>query len=341
MLLTLVILRLALSAIFGVAAVTKFLDRKGAREAVKNFGAPGRFAPAIAVLLPLTELAVAFGLLFSSTVSYSALAALLLLVLFVIAIGYNLKQGRTHDCHCFGQLYSRPLGWPTLARNVAFAVGACFILWQQPSRRDGSLWNVLQNLSGGQWLILFALLIGAAGSLFYAYQRNQKESVNPSHGSRGLPVGTIAPEFELTAYEGGNSSLSSLLDQGKPLMLVFVSPLCGPCVVFFQEIGKWQREYGARLTIAIISKGTIKENFVNVARNGLRTILLQDEQEVAQAFGSNVTPSAVVVSSERRIVSEVVAGADEITKLLHTTLGDTQSSSASAQPLTEEALLVQ
>jgi len=341
MLLTLVILRLALSAIFGVAAVTKFLDRKGARAAVKNFGAPDRFAAALAVLLPLTELAIAIGLLFSSTVWYSAVAALILLVLFVIAISYNLKQGRTHDCHCFGQLYSRPLGWPTLARNVVFALGAGLILWQQPLHPDDSFLSLLQNLSAGQWLILFALAIGAAGFLFYAYKRNQKEAVNPSHGSKGLPVGTLAPVFELRDYEGGNSSLSSLLDHGRPLMLVFVSPLCGPCVVFFQEIGKWQREYSSQLTIAIISKGTIKENFVNVARNGLRTILLQDEQEVAQAFGSNVTPTAVVVSLERRIVSEVTAGAEEITKLLHTTLGNPQASSTSPQPLAEEALLVQ
>jgi peroxiredoxin/uncharacterized membrane protein YphA (DoxX/SURF4 family) len=341
MLLTLVILRLALSAIFGVAAVTKFMDRKGARAAVKNFGAPDRFAAAIAVLLPLTELAIAIGLLFSNTVWYSALAALLLLVLFVIAISYNLKQGRTHDCHCFGQLYSRPLGWPTLARNIVFALGAGFILWPQPLQTNDGLLSLLQSLSKGHWLILFALALGTAGALVYAYKRNQKESVNPSHGSKGLPVGTLAPDFELQDYEGGKTSLSALLEHRRPLLLVFVSPLCGPCVVFFKEIGNWQREYSRELTIAIISKGTIKENFVNVARNGLRTILLQEAQEVAEAFGSNVTPSAVLVTPERTIASEVVAGAEEITKLVHAARGKTQPTAPAQQSLNEEALLVQ
>jgi peroxiredoxin len=335
----LVILRLALSATFGVAAVTKFLDQDGARAAVKNFGAPSRFANAIAVLLPAVELSIAIGLLLSSFVWSSALAALLLLVLFVVAIGYNLKQGRTHDCHCFGQLYSRPLGWPTLARNLVFALGAGFIVWQQPARTDPGLLTLLEGLSTAQWLILIALAVGSAGALFYGYKRNQRESVNPSHGSKGLPVGTIAPDFELRDYAGGKMSLSSLLDYGRPLMLIFVSPLCGPCVAFFKEIGRWQREHDAELTIAIISKGTIKENFVNVARNGLRTILLQEAQEVAQAYGSNVTPSAVVVNAEGRIVSEVVAGSEEITKLLHTTLGDHPHTSDSRPPLKEEALL--
>ncbi|MDX6612815.1 MAG: hypothetical protein QOD75_2001 [Blastocatellia bacterium] len=341
MLLTLVILRLALSAIFGVAAITKFLDPEGARGAVKNFAAPDRFAPAIAVLLPLTELAIAIALLFSATVWYSAAAALLLLLLFVVAIGYNLKQGRTHDCHCFGQLYSRPLGWPTLARNIAFAIGAGVVLWQQPLQTNDGLLSLLQSLSKGQWLILFALAMGAAGALFYAYKQNQKESVNPSHGSKGLAIGTLAPDFELKDYEGGKTSLSALLEPRQPLMLVFVSPHCGPCVVFFKQIGNWQREYERELTIAIISKGTIKENFVNVARNGLRTILLQEAQEVAEAYGSNVTPSAVVVTPQGSIASEVVPGAEEITKLLNATLGKPQPASPSQQTLSEEALLVQ
>jgi uncharacterized membrane protein YphA (DoxX/SURF4 family)/peroxiredoxin len=339
MLLTLVILRLALSAIFGVAAVTKFLDQDGSREAVKNFGAPPGLAPAIAVLLPAFELAIAIGLLFSISVWYSAAAALLLLLLFVVAIGNNLKQGRTHDCHCFGQLYSRPLGWPTLARNVVFALGAAFILWQQGGINDSGLVSSLQGLHPWQWVILISLAAGAIGALFYAQKRNQREELNPSHRSKGLPVGAGAPDFELPDYDGGRLSLASLLAHGKPLMLVFVSPTCGPCVLFFKEIGVWQQEYHSAITIAIISKGTIKENFVNVARNGLRSILLQQAHEVAQAFGSDVTPTAVVVGADGKIASTMAAGSEEIKKLLHNTLGHAPHSSPSHQHVNEEALL--
>src|SRR6185312_7770777 len=103
------LLRLGLSAVFGVAAITKLVDPRGTGEAVKNFGSPPSIAPAVSLLLPIVELAIACGLLFATTTSVSALGALLVLALFVIAISVNLARGRVHDCHCFGQLYSRPL----------------------------------------------------------------------------------------------------------------------------------------------------------------------------------------------------------------------------------------
>ena len=108
MALVIALVRLILSLIFLVAGITKLTDQKGTREAVMNFGAPKAAAPSVAVVLPLLELAIAVGLLFSATAWLSALAALLVLGIFVVAIGINLAQGKTHECHCFGQIYSRP-----------------------------------------------------------------------------------------------------------------------------------------------------------------------------------------------------------------------------------------
>jgi len=65
MLLLIVLIRIALSIVFSVAAITKLLDQEGTREAVQNFGAPRASAPAVAIILPFVELAIALGLLFS------------------------------------------------------------------------------------------------------------------------------------------------------------------------------------------------------------------------------------------------------------------------------------
>src|SRR4051812_18353441 len=105
MYLILVILRIALSAVFGTAGVTKLLDQRGTREAVVNFGSPQALSSTIAILLPITELGIAVGLLFAKTTAISSVAALVALWVFIVAIGVNLARGRTHDCHCFGQLY--------------------------------------------------------------------------------------------------------------------------------------------------------------------------------------------------------------------------------------------
>ena len=58
----LLIARVALAAVFAVAATAKLADPGGSRQAVVAFGAPARLAAPLAVLLPVAELVVA-GLL--------------------------------------------------------------------------------------------------------------------------------------------------------------------------------------------------------------------------------------------------------------------------------------
>jgi uncharacterized membrane protein YphA (DoxX/SURF4 family)/thiol-disulfide isomerase/thioredoxin len=323
--LIIVLLRIALSAVFAVAGVTKLLDQKGTRDAVKNFGAPQSLVPAVSFLLPIAELLTAAGLLFVQTTRPSAFAALLMLSVFVIAISVNLARGRTHDCHCFGQLHSRPLGWPTLMRNLIFALGAGVVLWQTQIRPGLSIFATVAQLGYFQWLLLLAGVVAVTGILTYLYWRQQRLLLKTPAALQGLPLDSIAPAFELDAYTGGKTSLAQLLAYGKPLLLIFTNPTCGPCVVLFKEIKEWQESHSDQLTIALISFGTIKENFVNVARNGLGQVLLQQEREVAASYGANVTPTGVVVNVHGRIVSPLAAGADEIRKLLATVLGNFHS----------------
>jgi thiol-disulfide isomerase/thioredoxin len=321
-----ILIRLTLSGIFGVAGVTKLTDQRGTRDAVKNFGSPDSLAPALALVLPILELAIATGLLFNNTVVVSSVAALLVLGVFVVAISVNLARGRTHDCHCFGQLYSRPLGWPTLARNAVFAAAASFVLWQVWTRTGPSIPGTLVQLNAMQLLLLGAAFAIVIAGLIYLLRRQKRLSVTTAAKPRGLPLNSLAPPFDVAAYAGGRTSLEQLLAYGKPLLLIFTSPKCGPCVVLFEEIKDWQQSHSEQLTIALLSFGTIKENFVNVARNGLGQVLLQQEREVAEKYGADVTPTAVIVNTSGRIASPMAAGAEEIRNLLATVLGNSFNS---------------
>lgn len=318
--LALLLCRILLSIVFGVAGVTKLIDQPGTRDATKNFGVPESLAPALALLLPIAELSIAIALLFSRSAWWGALCALVLLAIFILAIGLSLARGDKHDCHCFGQIYSRPLGWPTLGRNIVFAVGAAFVLWQGWRDTGPSVFSVLGEFTPIQWLFLILLLAAAIAGLVYLQRLHKESTASVSALTKGLPLGSTAPHFEITAYEGGKASLTQLLDDGRPLLLIFTSPSCGPCILLFQEIRDWQHTHGEQLTIALISRGTIKENFVNVARNSLGRVLLQQEREVAETYGANVTPTAVVISPDGKIASRVAAGADEIRNLLETAL---------------------
>ena len=103
-------LRLALAAVFVVAAVAKLTDREGARRSLVDFGVPAGLAPAVALGLPLAELLLAAGLVVSATAWVAALAAAALLAAFSVAVGLAVARGRESDCHCFGRLSAERVG---------------------------------------------------------------------------------------------------------------------------------------------------------------------------------------------------------------------------------------
>lgn len=331
-----ILLRFALSAIFAVAGWAKLMDPRGTREAVINFGAPATSADSFSLLLPWVEIAIALGLLLPITAGWSAILALILLTFFAITIGVNLYRGRKPECHCFGQLYSRPLGWPTLARNLVFALGAALIVWRGHSEIGADV--SLERVAGRNAAYVPAAFVLTMTALALWKRRHNESltwidrltknltvSANPSaqtERSQGLPLSSVAPAFDLVSYHGGRRSLAQLLGHRKALMLVFTNPTCGPCVIIFREIAEWQQTHSEPITIAVISQGTIKDNFVNVARNGLENIFLQQDREVAELYQAHATPTAVLIQADGRIGSGLAAGADEIRKLLHETIAD-------------------
>jgi uncharacterized membrane protein YphA (DoxX/SURF4 family)/peroxiredoxin len=320
--LAIALIRCGLTVVFATAGVTKLLDPHGTREAVKNFGVPNALAPAVSILLPLAELSIAACLLINATARSSSLGALLLLMLFTLVIAVNLAQGRKHDCHCFGQLHSEPLGWQTLVRNVVFSVAAGFVLWRSQVAPLPSVSETLIPLSVVQWLAIAAAIVASAVAFAFLRRRKRNRKSSAQTKLEGLPLNSLAPPFEIGAYDGGTVSLERLLDHRKPVLLIFTNPVCGPCVALFGQIKEWQDEHRDQLTIAIVSFGTIKENFVNVARNGLGQVLLQKRKgEVAEKYGATLTPTAVIVDTDGRIASNLAAGADEIRELLANLVG--------------------
>src|SRR4051812_34394082 len=107
----LLLARLTLVAVFLVASVAKLADREGSRQAMLDFGVPAPPARAVGTLLPIAELAVAVALIFPSTAWVGALAAAVLLLMFVEGIGVSIARGERPRCHCFGQLRAARAGW--------------------------------------------------------------------------------------------------------------------------------------------------------------------------------------------------------------------------------------
>jgi thiol-disulfide isomerase/thioredoxin len=341
----LLLARLLLAAVFAVSGLTKLADRAGTRQAVRDFGVPAALATPFAIFLPLAELVVAVALIPQSSAWWAGVGALALMLLFIVGIAVNMARGKSHDCHCFGQLYSEPIGWSTLIRNgvlAAIAGGIVGFGYDDPGL-SAVAW--LEDLSGAETALLvggviLALVVLVEGWLLLNLLRQNgrllerlealevvltpgaegAEGGAPRQPApmpeRGLPVGSPAPAFSLTGMFGETLTLDALRAAGKPVMLLFSDPNCGPCNALMPEIGRWQREYSGQLTVAVVSRGAAEANRGKAAEHMVSNMLLQQDREVAEAFRSVGTPSAVLVQPDGTIGSPLAEGAQAIQALV-------------------------
>jgi peroxiredoxin len=321
--------RLVLAGVFAVAGLSKLVDRHGAPRALEDFGLPAGLSGRLARLLPLAELAVAAALIPRGTSRSGAAGALLLLGAFTLAVAVNLARGRTPDCHCFGQMHARPIGFGTLFRNAALTgLGAVVVLG--PDGAVGDWWTRLEGAERVMALAVVALagVVGLQGWVLFHLLRQQGRLVlrldavealvgGIDAGDRpGLPVGALAPAFALPDPWGGTVALDELLVRGVPVLLLFADPGCGPCNELFGDIARWQRDWRHALTIAVVSAGGVEANRALATEHGLAHVLVQERREVAAAYATTATPSAVLVGADGRVASPLVAGGDAIWKLL-------------------------
>lgn len=350
-------MRSLLAVVFVVAGVTKLLDPAGTRQAVSSFGIPAHLGPVVGLTLPFVEIVVAVTLLPKPSAWWGALGAFILLLLFVTAISVSLARGSAPDCHCFGQLYSAPIGRSTLLRNVALGAVAVFVLWQGRKDPGASSIGWIGNLSVAErallvvvvilttamiaegWVLLhlvrqhgrLLLKIDDLETLVGTKDRTFGVPANPGTSPPGLPIGSVAPAFSLGVIPEGTATLNDLLKFERPVVLVFSDSGCASCTSLLSEIAHWQ-EACRGLTLAVITRGTVDRNRELLAGHDIRFVLLQGDRETARAYGAHATPSAVMVYPNGTIGSHVMVGPVAIRSLI----GPWLKESKQTQSATEE-----
>jgi peroxiredoxin len=345
--LVLLLARILLALVFGVAGFAKAARPANARRALIEFGVPEKLAAPLGWGLPFVEILVASALLPLASAWWGAVAALALLLIFAMGIGVNLSRGQRPECNCFGQLHSAPLSWSVFARNLLLAATAALVVARGRGEAGLSAFDWLADLKAGE-VVNLALGLVATGLLATAviYLRRlldrqtavleniaalkrviDEDYAEPPPVERedaappveGLPVGSPAPGFSLATLAGERLTLAGLLAYGKPVLLLFVSPNCSPCKTLLPAVRAWERDYDDQLTVAVLSKGTPEENQKRVAKYGARHLALQGEDDVASVYQANWTPAAVLISREGRIASRMTYGDDAVRALvIHT-----------------------
>jgi peroxiredoxin/uncharacterized membrane protein YphA (DoxX/SURF4 family) len=328
--LSLLISRLLLAGVFGVAGITKLADIGATRSTIRGFGFPAWFAAPASVVLPATELAVAVLLLPASTAPAAAAGAVGLLAAFLAIVVVSIARGRRPDCHCFGQLRSSTVGWHTVVRNGLLLGVAIFALWGSLDESSPSAWSWLGDLTSaeqvgllcgagllvtaatGAWVVLG--LLRQQGRLLLRIETLERDGGRA--GSPSVPQLPVATDFSLPDLDGNVVSLALLRARGRPVLLVFTDPECKSCHSLLPEVATWQADLAEGMTVVAITRGDEAANREEAGRAGLAPMLVQEGSEVDAAFGVVATPSAVVVTPTGLIATPVVSGTDAIRGLV-------------------------
>lgn len=320
------VIRLALTVVFGVAATAKLRDLDAFADSVVAFGTPLRLARHVSRAVPALELATAIALLPQASARWGAAVAAAMLLLFIGVIGRALSQGLTPNCNCFGQLTAEQISWRTLARNIVLLLGAGIAVWLAPGA-SLSAWttnidaaNLVAGLACLVAVLSIVLNVGYAQRLRLAASGSPTAGAGADAGAPPLDIGDRAPAFELPALDGTPVSLDALLEPGRPVLLVFASPTCAPCGALLPEIVRWSAALGERITFAVVESG-VSDPAATAAMLGdvgELTVLVEPERELAERFLVQGTPTGVAVDADGRIARPMAPGAGGIERLIRT-----------------------
>jgi thiol-disulfide isomerase/thioredoxin len=334
--------RITFAAVFLISGLAKALDRSGTIQSLIDFGVPNRIARAIATGLPLVELAVAVLLIPTATAWASSIAGMALLTVFTGAIAFALATGRRPDCHCFGQLYSSRIGWSTILRNLFLAglLSPMLIFGLSDPGYSAVNWmhdlSLVEQIGMAISIAMFVILAAQGWFSFQLLKQNGRilvrldaleASVQHNPGqflgapaqmapAGGLAVGSMAPGFSLQGLFGETVTLQSLLSRRKPTVIIFSDPKCGPCNSLMPTVADWQSDPAGKMNIVVVSRESIEINRAKREEYGLESVLLQNDREVAEAYQSYGTPSAVAISPDGTIQSPLAQGAEAIRQLI-------------------------
>lgn len=151
-------------------------------------------------------------------------------------------------------------------------------------------------------------------------RRGSPKKPKQASGPAGLPVGSVAPEFDLPDFSGVRHKLADF--RGKNVLLMYFNPKCGFCTQMMPELMALsvRHEDGDdhAPTPVIITTGDVQENRRLFEQHGVRcTLLIQNQMDVATQYRVHGTPIGYLIDGNGRIASEQAAGAVALLQLAH------------------------
>lgn len=130
------ILRFPIGAVLLVSAAGKLLDIVGFSNVLKSYEAfPDAILLPLAIATPLAELALALWLFSGQFLAAAAITAVVMHLAYAVWSAVSVLRGlRLSNCGCFGVFWPRPLGWTTVAEDLALAAASFALVTLARSR---------------------------------------------------------------------------------------------------------------------------------------------------------------------------------------------------------------
>lgn len=127
----------------------------------------------------------------------------------------------------------------------------------------------------------------------------------------GIKPGTRAPGFSLPNVLEGTISLEDY--RGRPVLLVFSDPQCGPCEALAPSLVRLASEHSG-LQVLMVSRGDVEANRAK-ARSFPFPVALQDGWQLSREYGIFATPVAFLIDESGIVAQPVAIGAEPILAL--------------------------
>ncbi len=149
-----------------------------------------------------------------------------------------------------------------------------------------------------------------------------------------LPAGTKAPDFSLSALDGGKFSLQEALQKG-PVLAAFFKVSCPVCQYAFPYLERIYKAHGAgKTTIVGISQNNQQETANFLKNFGVTFTTLLDDPNgypASNAYGLTNVPSLFLIGQDGEIEVSSVGWVKKDIEDIHRRLAEGQPASSSVQ----------
>ncbi|KRE37876.1 hypothetical protein ASG73_09680 [Janibacter sp. Soil728] len=316
---------LLIAALLLISGAAKVRHPEETRSAFSQLRLPGLLTktPAPSVL-PWAEIGLALALLavpapFAVVVAVVALA---LFVAYLVVIVRALGFGYPVTCSCFGRLGLGEVTRRTAVRNILLVVLALLTVWSATAQDSVVMRLAAAPATAWLWLALVVLTVAVVvvtfggtkgGSLTSSAAADRTDGTDADGGPDGdldeLDYSRQPLPFAALEDESGRSlPLRSLVSDGA-MMLVFVSPGCGPCATPIERIPAWDELLGPVRVRAVVSLPL--EAALGAVPHLAERILHDPQGTLAQIFGVG-TPGAVLLGGDGLLAGGPVQGSAEV-----------------------------